>query len=191
MVPDEDVAFTRFATACAFVAGAGAVAFTTVFVWIVIGAPHWVGGLWMLLLVLGELLGIVVLVGLWQRLRDAEPMFAMLALLLGLAGAMGGIAHGGQQLEEIVKPPPHAASAYIVELDPRGIFRYAVSGLALLLLGWLVLRAGKLPRRLAWLTVVSGALLVVIYLGRLTVEINPAHRLTLTPPLLYRVVVNP
>ncbi len=108
---------------------------------------------------------------------------------------MGGIAHGGhggQQLEYVVKPPPGAIrGGSPVELDPRGLFCYLVFGLALLLFAWLMASSGSIPARLTQLTYLSGALLVVIYMGRLTQVIDPADRITLAPPILFGLIVNP
>jgi hypothetical protein len=47
---------------------------------------------------------------------------------------------------------------------------FAVTGLALALFGWLALRSGSLSRSAGRLAVAAGALLVVVYIGRLTVQ---------------------
>lgn len=46
---------------------------------------------------------------------------------------------------------------------------FAVSGLAFLLVGWLVRRGGFFPRRLGDLSLVAGFLLLLVYLGRLVI----------------------
>lgn len=57
-------------------------------------------------------------------------------------------------------------------------------------LAWLIVRVGTLPRRLGQLGFVSAALLVVIYVGRLTV-LNPKAPVLLAAALLVGFVVNP
>src|SRR5438270_12669635 len=75
--------------------------------------------------------------------------------------------------------------------DPGGIFRYATAGAALALVGWLVVSGRALPARLGQLAVLSGAVLVFTYIGRLYDFITPAHRPTLFPPLLHGLVLHP
>ena len=48
-----------------------------------------------------------------------------------------------------------------------------------------------LPARLGQLAVLSGAVLVFTYIGRLYDFITPAHRPILFPPLLYGLVLHP
>jgi hypothetical protein len=186
------VDFDGIAARSAVVAGVGAVVFTVIFAAIVIGVPIWVVGVWWVLLIGGELLCVPVLVALHRRLAGTVPGMSVVALIVGALGLMGGIAHGGQQLEYVVKPPPGALrGGAAVELDPRGLFRYLMFGLALLLFAWLLARAGSVPTRLVQLTYLSGVLLVVIYIGRLTQVITPGDRITLAPPILFGLIVNP
>ncbi|HEV8190478.1 MAG TPA: hypothetical protein VGP82_03195 [Ktedonobacterales bacterium] len=44
-------------------------------------------------LMLGALLTVSVLLGRYRRVRDAEPTFALLGLLLGVVGAFGTTIH--------------------------------------------------------------------------------------------------
>ncbi|MCA1695918.1 MAG: hypothetical protein LC749_14980 [Actinobacteria bacterium] len=61
----------------------------------------------------------------------------------------------------------------------------------LLLFAWLMGRSGSIPGPLTRLTWLSGAHLVVIYVGRLTQVIDPSDRITLAPPVLFGLIVNP
>jgi hypothetical protein len=180
--------YDRFAGACAIAAGIGAILFSVIFIVIVYEAPSWVVGLWFALLLLGALLTIAVFVALYERLREVDAGFALLGLLLGVAGAFGGIFHGGQNLAEAVKP---SGAAQLTSLDPRGILRYAAAGLAMLAVSWLILAGRRLPRGLGYLGAVGGVLLIIIYLGRLTLWINPGDKLTLVFPVLFGLVVYP
>jgi hypothetical protein len=180
--------YLRFAGLCAIAAAVGTLVFSLVFVVIVFAEPsgRWVEGLWRGLLLVGEIVAIAVLVGVYERLRAAGPGFALLGLLLGVVGAAGGIAHGGTQLAQVVTPEREA-----VDLDPEGIFRYGLAGLALLVLAWPMLHRRALPRMEGLLTLAAGFLLVLIYLGLLAEIITPADRLTLVPPIVFGFVVNP
>lgn len=180
--------YDRFAGACAIAAGIGALLFSVIFIVIVYEAPSWVVGLWFALLLLGALLTIAVFVALYERLREVDAGFALLGLLLGLAGALGGIFQGAQKLAEVVKP---IGEAQVTHLDPRGILRYGAAGLAMLLVAWLILAGRRLPRGLGYLGAVGGVLLVIIYLGRLTLWINPGDKLTLVFPVLFGLIVYP
>jgi hypothetical protein len=174
------------------VAGAGAVIFTVLFIAIVQGASTKVAGLWMFLLLSGELLAVAVFIGLHEQLQPVDPSFALLALLLSVAGSIGGVVHGAAVLADIVKAPaPGTLGVSGAEVDPRGILRYGVTGLALLLFAWLLWRDGRWPTGFTLLTALGGVLLVVIYIGRLTLWITPTNKPTLTPPVLYGGIVNP
>jgi formate hydrogenlyase subunit 3/multisubunit Na+/H+ antiporter MnhD subunit len=59
-----------------------------------------------LFLLLGGLLSSSVLVALFGRLRGAEPGFALWGLVLGLAGALGAVIHGGYDLAMPSTHPP-------------------------------------------------------------------------------------
>ena len=178
----------RLAGPCAAAVGVGGLLYALLFVWIVWGAPDWVPEAWFALLLVGGLVSVPVAVALYQRLRATDEGLALTALLLGLAGAMGGAVHGGFNLAAQVNPASVGDEA---SPDPGGVFRYLAAGLALALMGWLVLAGRALPRRLGQLAVLSGAVLVFIYVGRLYDFITPEHRLTLLPPFLYGLVLHP
>jgi hypothetical protein len=57
------------------------------------------------LLVLG-LLATAVVIGIYQRVREVDASFALLGLVLGLAGAIGSAIHGGYELSNALHPPP-------------------------------------------------------------------------------------
>jgi hypothetical protein len=182
--------FARFSGLSAIVLGIGGFVYAVLFAIIVAGeAPRGVRELWFATLMLGAILSTVVGVGLYQRLRETDVSVALLALLLGLSGALGGILHGGSNLSRIIEAP--GTGVPDVQLDPKGILRYGVAGLALLLIGWLVLRGGAFPRWLGLMAYVGGAVLVFIYVGRLYDFITPETKITLTPPFLFGFVLYP
>jgi hypothetical protein len=182
------VSFDRFAGLCALLSGPGAVAYAALFISIVEGnqdtAP------WFGVLLAGALVTVPVLIALYQRLRLVDEGFALLAFLLGLGGALGGVLHAGYELGAIETPPkqPYYPGP---EAISRGVLRYLVAGLALLVIGWLIHRSGRFHRGLAFLAVLGGVLLVVIYFGRLYDFVRPGDYARLIPPILYGFVVHP
>jgi hypothetical protein len=62
--------------------------------------------------------------------------------------------------------------------------------LALIFLGLLIARSGRLPRWLGYLGCLTGALLVLLYLGRLLI-LDPANLLIVIPALLTGFLLNP
>ncbi len=61
-------------------------------------------------------------------------------------------------------------------MDPRGLLTFAAAGIGLLILVWLVRRAGALHNWIGALGLVVGALLILIYLGRLII-LSPTNPL--------------
>lgn len=184
--------FERLAGWCALVVGVGALAYAIVFAVIVLGEPPtWVVGLWFFLLLVGGLLTIPVLVALYQRLRGTDGGFAMLGLLLGLAGAVGAAVHGGYDLGNVIRPVAGAPPTELPNaVDPRGLLTFGFMALSLFVVSFLIVRGGTLPAGLGNLGYLSGALLVVIYLGRL-IAFDPRTPLLLVAALLSGLVVNP
>ena len=79
---------------CASALGVGGLLYGALFYWIVVGAPDVVAEVWFALLLGGALLSVPVAVALYLRLRAVDEGMALTALLLGLAGALGGAVHG-------------------------------------------------------------------------------------------------
>lgn len=179
--------FQRFAGLCALGIPFGAITFAALFITIVEGGEN--SEAWFALLLVGGVITIPVMIGVYGLLRPADEGFATLALVLGLLGALGEILHGGYELAAQVTPPPHYSEG--VEGVSKGVLRYLVAGLALLVIGWLITRSGELPTLLGYLALFGGVLLVVIYFGRLYDFITPASYKRLIPPILYGFVVHP
>lgn len=181
--------FERFAGGAALLVAAGALLYAALFVAIVEGAGKTTQELWFFTLVLGGLGTVPVLVALYQLLRETDAGLALTALVLGLFAALGGVMHGaynlGSKVTEIATYRPNE------EAVSHGILRYAVAGLAFLLLAWLVQRNGRLPVALAYVGYLAGAALVFIYLGRLYDFITPGDYFSLLPPLIYGFVLHP
>jgi hypothetical protein len=146
-----------------------------------------------MLLLGGGLVVSVVLVAVYDRVRPIDPGFARWALVLGLVAAAGSAIHGAYDLANFVKRPvgaPAGISNLPNAVDPRGLMTFGVSGLAVLVMAWLVWRGGAFPRRLAYVGFAAGVLLIVVYLGRLII-LNPKNPLVLTAAILTGFVLNP
>jgi hypothetical protein len=185
-------AFERFAGLCAILAGVSGFLYSVSFIVIAQRAPAAGALLSPLFLVLSGLLAAGALVGVYQRVQPAEPGFALLALGLGLAGALGAAVHGGYDLSNAINPPlDNAAAAANLpsQIDPRGMLTFGVAGLALFFFAWLMSRGG-FSRGLSGLGFVVAVLLVWIYLARLIVQ-TPTNLLLLVPVLLVGFILNP
>jgi hypothetical protein len=184
-------AFERFAGACASLVALGGVGYAIAFVITVRSAPRGASYASSLFLLAGGLVSLVVMIALYQRLRLADPSFALLGLLLGVAGALGSSIHGGFDLAVLVKRPAYSDVYFPANMvDPRGLLTFGFTALALLVIAYLILQGAALPRRLGYLGLLGGILLIVVYLGRLIV-LNPKSPVLLTAAVLSGFIVNP
>ncbi|HET7478250.1 MAG TPA: hypothetical protein VFJ72_01915 [Rubrobacteraceae bacterium] len=179
----RSIPFERFAGTCAVLTGVTGFLYAVAFV---VLQNTLLSGLF---LMLGGLLTTAVLVAVYERLRRTEATFALWALLLGMAGALGSAAHGGYDLANAVNPPPSIPDLPN-PIDPRGLLTFGVAGIALLIVAWLIVRGGQFPERLGYLGYASAVLLVALYLGRL-IFLDPASPLIVVPALLSGFLINP
>src|SRR3712207_5963375 len=135
-LPARSTSFERFAGPCAILAGASGFLYAVAFV---VLQNVLLRGLF---LMLGGLLATVALLAVYERLRETDDSFALLALVLGLAGSLGSAVHGGYDLANAVNPP-----ASLPDLpnpvDPRGLLTFGVAGIALFVVGWLIGRGRR------------------------------------------------
>ena len=145
-----------------------------------------------LFLMLGGLFSTAALVAVYNRLKETDATFALLALLLSIAGAFGALMHGGYDLANAINPP--AANAALVSLpsavDPRGLLTFGVAGLGVFAIAWLMGRSRQFPRGLSYWGYLLAVLLVVLYLGRLII-LDPKNPLVAGDALLSGFIVNP
>jgi hypothetical protein len=116
-------------------------------------------------LLLVGLLSTAVLVALYQRARTLNEGFALWALLLGLLGSAGGAIHGAYDLSNALHPTQELGVPF--PADPRGFLTFVLAGLAALVLSWLLLRDAVFPRLAAYLGILAGALLIILYIAYL------------------------
>jgi len=138
-------------------------------------------------------LAIGVWLGMYLRVCETDRDFAMLALIFGLVGAIGGSIHGGYDLANAINPPtlglPQAAELPS-HIDPRGIATFGFGGIGLAIAAWLITRTRTFPKSLGYVGCLSALLLVVLYLGRLII-LDPASFVILVPALLNGFLVGP
>ncbi|MGH2693096.1 MAG: hypothetical protein ACRDHM_11460 [Actinomycetota bacterium] len=177
--------FQRFAGVSAILVGVGGLIYGVLFGAIVYGAGRPVALAWLTLGLLGAALATPVAVALYMKLRETDWGFALLALLLGLAGSLGQVQNSAltlaKEVGELIGESP----------DPAGVFRFGLIGISLLVFGWLILQGDAFPKRLGYLAEAGGVLLVLTFVGRVTGLIDTANELTVLPPVLYGVLVHP
>lgn len=184
------MSFDRVAGAAAIAVGVGGLLYSILFVVLLNRATRAAATGSDLLLIVGGVLTIAVMVALYQRLKLVDVGFALWALLLGVLGSAGSIAHGGYDLGIIAHRPVTPRGDLPNATDPRGLMTFALTALALLIVSWLILRGGTFPKGLAWVGIAAGLLLIVVYVGRLVVY-NPKSPGVLLAAVLVGFVLNP
>jgi hypothetical protein len=184
--------YESFAGLCAVLVGIGSFLYAIAFIILVIGerAPELGMLLSSLFLTLIGFFSTAALVAVYDRLRETDATFALLALLFGIAGALGSAVHGGYDLANAINPPALASADLPSEIDPRGLLTFAASGIALFIVAWLIWKGRQFPIGLAYLGLVSALLLIILYLGRL-IALDPTNPVVLVPALLNGFLVNP
>jgi hypothetical protein len=175
--------FEQFAGTCAVLAGVTGFLYALAFV---VLQNVLLSGLF---LMFGGLFSTAVLAAVYNRLRETDATFALWALLLGVAGALGSAVHGSYDLANAIHPQlsiPDLSSP----VDPRGLLTFGIAGMALFVVAWLILRGRQFSRGLGYLTYLSAILLVALYLGRLII-LESTNPVILVPALLNGFLVNP
>ena len=175
-LPARSASFERFAGVCAILTGVSGFLYAIAFV---VLQDELLSGLF---LMLGGLLTTAALVAVYERLRETDPSFALLALLLGVAGSLGSAVHGGYDLANVINPPASMPDLPN-PVDPRGLLTFGVTGVSLIVVCWLIIRGGRFPRGLGYLGYVSAVLVLVVYLGGLIV-LDPNSPGILNPALV-------
>lgn len=114
------------------------------------------------------------LVALYQRVRPVDEGFALWGLLLGIVGAGGAAIHAAFDVANNINPPKTPFD-YASPIDPRGFVTFAVAGLAAIVLAWLIVRGKVFSNALGYFGIVSGILLVALYLAYMIIlnALNP------------------
>jgi hypothetical protein len=144
-------------------------------------------------LLVGGIFTVVVMVAIYRRLLPVAAAAALLGLALVVIGATGAAVHGGFDLANAINVPvsdPLADAKLPSPIDPRGLLTFGLSGLGLLLLMVKAREFAVITPRLAGLGVLVGALMIVIYLGRLIV-LDPTNPLVAAPAALTGLILTP
>lgn len=187
--------YDNFAGIAAIIAGIGGPLYSVAFVFLYLFklAPDLGLTLATLLLMLGGILTVVVLIALYFHVRAADNAFALLALVLGAAGAIGAATHGAYDLANQLHPPEPGLlplGNLPSQIDPRGLATFGFAGLGLIVFAWLLSQSNQFPARLAQLAYLAGALNVVIYLARLII-LTPSNPIILAVAGVTGLIVNP
>lgn len=180
----QPTTYERFAGVCAILAGAFTLLYSISFIILVNE------GLSSLCLLINGALATVVLVAVYERLRTAEPSFALWGLLLGLAGALGSAVHGGYDLAAVLHEHAAVDPNLPAAMDPRGLLTFGASGIGLWVFAWLIVRSKQLPQRLGYLAYAVAALQIILYLGRLIV-FDAKNPVIVIPALLAGFIATP
>jgi hypothetical protein len=149
--------------------------------------------LYSLSLLLGGVATSALMVGLHYKLREVDEAFSLWALLLGIGGALGAAIHGGYDLANAINVPvndPLDAANLPNQVDPRGLITFGVAALSLLVLSWLITRSQVFPKNLGYLGYALAILLIVLYVGRLTI-MTASNPIIFVPALLTGFLLNP
>jgi hypothetical protein len=114
----HSASFERFAGACAILTAIASFLYAVAFVIV-----HNVVLSALFLTAIG-LLSLAVLVAVYYRLRQTNAPFALWALVLGIAGALGSAVHGGYDLANAIHPPSSALAELPSPVDPRGLLTF-------------------------------------------------------------------
>lgn len=182
--------FQRLAGYCAVATGAGGFLYSVAFVLISRANPDVGLGISWVLLLIGALLAMPVLLVLYEHLRNVEPPAALLALLFSALGFFGAIMHAGYEIANLIHLGKSPASDLASQVDPRGLLTFGLTGLGLVLFGWLMARSGRFSIGLGRFGQLTGALMIVVYLARLTLY-TPTNPLVLIGAGLTGFIVSP
>lgn len=173
----------------AWLAGASGFLYSVSFVIIARNNPSLGNGLSGFFLLIGGVFGATALLGLYDRLKPSNGTYALWALVFGLAGALAATLHGGYDLAVGIHPPNQVIN-FPSPVDPRGLGTFGLTGISLLAFSFLMHRSRGFPSGLVALGYASGALLVLIYISRLTI-LQASSLLVLAPAGIEGFVVNP
>ena len=178
------ISFQKYASFSAFGAAISALAYAYFFV-IAKDAT-----MFSLFLMLSGLFGLKVTVYLYERLKEVDRGFAGIGAVLLIAGSLGAMVHGGYDLANALNVPANINPDLPSQVDPRGLLAFGLTGLGILKFSWLAMKDKMFPKNFTLLGLVSGVLLVVVYLGRLIV-LDPTNPILLYPVLIEGFIVSP
>jgi hypothetical protein len=177
------VSFGRFSSWCAYLAAVAGLAYSVTFVATTDDDTRFGEGLEGAFLLAGGVLAVAVYGALYELVREREPGFALLGLLLGVGGGFGAAIHGAYQLALAVEGLA-AEGDFPNPVDPRGFLTFGVTAAAVALF------ASLLAGRLRLVGFVFAVLLAILWIGRL-VGGDADDVALLVPAALAGLVANP
>jgi hypothetical protein len=121
------------------------------------------------LLMAGGLVGLPVLVALYLRVRIVDEGFAIIAVVIAAAAALGSVLHGAHDIAVFANPEVATGNAeYPNFTDPRGFSTFALFGLGMIVLAAMC-RAARVAKFIPVVGAMTGALTLIVYIGRVTV----------------------
>jgi hypothetical protein len=139
------------------------------------------------LLLLGGLATCAVLVAIYDLVREVDPMFALWGLVIGVAGAIGSVLHGGLDLAETIRDiDPRDTSP----VDPRGLATFGLTSVGIVVLSWLMTRDARFPNGLARLGIIAAGGLILVFVGRISLY-NPKRPVLLALLVIAGFVLTP
>ncbi len=176
-VATQSAAFDRFAGAGGIVTGVSSLLYA---VFLLLAKGPLYTYLPALFLALGGFLALPLALAVYSRVRDADPSFALYALLLSAVGNLGAAVHGVYLLALVLPKVTGGSDTAVFEPDPRGFLAFGVTGVSVFIFAWLILRSGAFPRILGYTGYMLGTALVALFLGTLLVD-NTASYFILVP----------
>jgi hypothetical protein len=141
-------------------------------------------------LALGGFLALPLALGIYSRVRGADPTFARYALLLSAIGNLAAAVHGVYGLTLLFPKVVFGVDTYVFQPDPRGFLSFGVTGVSVFVFAWLIGRSGAFPRPIAYIGFVLGIALVVLFLGNLFVD-DTASYFILVPGAIASLIGTP
>lgn len=179
--------FQKYAGAVAIGAAVGGIAYAISFLVFLYNGSRGSKGTISLLLLLGGLATSAVLVALYDFVREVDPMFALWGLIIGVAGAIGSVLHGGLDLAETIREIP---ARDVSPVDPRGLATFGLTSLGIVTLSWLMTRDRRFPSGLGRLGIVAAAGLILVFIGRISLY-NPKRPVLLALLVLAGFILTP
>lgn len=146
--------------------------------------------LYSLFLLLFGLAALEVMVVLFGRLKSINEDIARLALVLGVIGATGMAIHGGYDLANAINPPSAMNTSLPSQVDPRGLLTFVFMGFGIIKISYLMSKDKNYAKWLYWTGYITGILLLIIYVSRMTV-LDIKSPLLLYPVLVNGLIINP
>jgi hypothetical protein len=167
--PMASPTFDRTASSMAYLSAAIALAYSLSFGYYVQEGDKWAQYTSSGLLMAGGLVGLPVLVAIYLRVRAVDEGFAIVGFVVAAAAALGSVLHGAHDVAVFANPEVVTGNTdYPNFTDPRGFSTFALFGLGMIVVAAMC-RGARFPKLIPLVGALTGALTVIVYIGRVTV----------------------